>query len=710
MATLQKIRNRAGWILVAFIGLAMLLFVVDLNSLSYWLKQNFDIGSGGTQNVTPTDEIAEIDGKSISYQEYSMQVEQLAEYYTLRFGLTTLDQEMIDGVRVEAWETLVRNFTLMDEYDELGIHVSTDELMDMVQGRNPHPIIRQMFSDPETGIVNRSFLLQFIQTMDQDPSGAQRTIWVHLENQIMNERSFTKFFNLVGKGMYVTGIEAENGFTETDKRVDFSYIVKRFNTIHDTAITYTDSDVDKYYKEHMQDYNQTASRDVEYVIFEVVPSEEDDRMASDWIDRMKGEFETVEDAVPLVNMESDLPHQDRFFMEVEISDTIRDFVYSAEVGDVFGPYIEEESYRLARLVETDYRPDSVSARHILLQPDQNTSMEQVKLFADSLKAMIDNGADFAQLAIINSTDGAAQNGGDLGTFAEGQMVTPFSDACFEGNKGDVLIVETQFGQHIIEILDQGPSVKKVKVAIMSRRVEPSTTTYQAEYSSAIEFSGKNQSYEQFNSAISEQGLTKRYATDLTELQSTLPGLDAPREMIRWTFEAFLHDVSEVFEFENKYVVACVTSVREEGTQPLDDIRNEIELAVKIDKKAEKIIEELSDKIAGASSLNDLALEVNLPAQDARGVSFSSLSIPSVGMEPMVIGAISQLPQGVISQPIHGNNGVFVVVVNNIEQSEAGNIQFTKDRLSMMRQSRANAEAYQALREAADISDKRGRFY
>lgn len=710
MATLQKIRNRAGWILVAFIGLAMLLFVVDLSSLSYWLKQNFNIGRGGTQYVSPTDEIAEINGKSISYEEYTTQVEQLAEYYTLRFGLKSLDQQMIDGVREEAWETMVRNYSLLDEYKELGIYVSSDELLDMVQGRNPHPIIRQMFSDPETGIVNRSFLLQFIQTMDQDPSGAQRTIWMHLENQIMNERSFTKFFNLVGKGMYITGLEAANGFRETDKRVDFSYIVQRFNAIHDTAITYTDSDVEKYYKEHLQDYNQTASRDLEYIVFEVIPSEEDDKMASDWIKRIQGEFESVEDVVPLVKMESDVPFEDRFFMEDDISDSIRDFVFTAEVGDVFGPYIEEESYRMVKLLETDYRPDSVSARHILLQPDQNTTMEQVKVFADSLKKMIDNGADFAQLAMVHSTDGAAQNGGDLGTFAEGQMVTPFSDACFEGNKGDVMVVETQFGQHIIEILDQGPDVKKVKIAIMSRKVEPSSTTYQNKYSSAVEFAGKNRTYEQFNEAISEHGLTKRYANDLTELQRTLPGLETPREMIRWTFEANLHDISKVFEFNNKYVVACVTNIREEGTPALDDIRNEIELQVKINKKAEKIIEDLSAKIAEASSINDLSLEVNLPAQDARGVSFSSLSIPSVGMEPKVIGAVSQLPQGVISQPIHGNNGVFVVVVNNIQQSETGNTQFTKDRLSMMRQSRANAEAFQAMREAANISDKRGKFY
>jgi peptidyl-prolyl cis-trans isomerase D len=710
MATLQKIRNRAGWILVAFIGLAMLLFVVDLNSLSYWLKQNFNIGSGGTRYVSPTDEIAEIDGKSVSYEEYTTQVEQLAEFYTVRYGLTSLDQQMIDGVREEAWENMVRNYTLMDEYRQLGISVSPDELMDMVQGRNPHPIIRQMFSDPETGIVNRTFLLQFIQTMDQDPSGAQRTIWMHLESQILNERNFSKFNNLVRQGLYITDLEAENGFREADKRVDFSYIVKRFNTIHDTAITYTDADIEKYYKEHMQDYSQTASRDLEYVVFEVLPSAEDDRMARDWINRIKGEFESDEDVLLLVNMESDVPFQDRFFMEEELSDTIRDFAFNADVDDVFGPYIEEESYRLARLVEIDYRPDSVTARHILLQPDQNTTMDQLKDFADSLKQMIDNGADFAQLATVHSADRSAQNGGDLGIFAEGQMVTPFSNACFEGEKGDVVVVETQFGQHIIEILDQGPVVKKVKIAIMSRKVEPSTGTFQEKYSAAIEFSGKNRTYEQFNNAISDQGLTKRYANDLTELQRTLPGLESPREMIRWAFESSLHNVSDVFEFNNKYVVACITNVREEGSPPLEEIRNEIELEVKINKKAEKITEELSEKIETANSLNDLALKVNLPVQDARGVSFSSLSVPSLGMEPKVIGAISKLPEGVVSQPIQGNNGVFVVVVNNIEQSETSNAQFTKDRLTMMRQSRANAEVYQALRKAANISDKRGRFF
>ena len=700
MATLQRIRNRAGILIAVIIGVAIFAFVLQ------------DLLTGGNSAIRQNRVVfAEIAGKSISYEEYTTIVEDLSEFYRLRFGITSLDEQMVESIREEAWNTLVRKYATMDEYKKLGIAVSTDEVMDMVQGRNPHPIIRQLFSDPQTGILNRSFLLQFIRTMNEDPTGAQRTIWLQLENQIINDKAYSKYNNLIRKGIYTTDLEAECDFRQTDKKVDFSYIRQPFTGIPDSLISYTESDLRSYYNENRNFFRQTASRDIEYVVFEVTPSQDDVKDAQEWINRMKNDFKSTTDVASFVNIESDITYNGQNYTYNELSDSIKDFIFSAKPGDVYGTYSENESFRLARLVEINYLPDSVNARHILIQPDQTITASQANHIADSLKNLIDQGTSFASLALENSADGSAQDGGNLGWFRENQMVKPFNDACFNGKKGDVLVIESQFGYHVIEILDQSPPVKKVKVAILSREIKPSSKTYQDIYAKAIEFAGINNTYELFNAAITKQNLTKRYASELTESQRDIPGLDYSRPLIQWAFEAELHDIStEIFELGNKFVVAAVTAVREEGFAPYEQVRNEIVVDVEMNKKTEIIIEQLRAEMNESASLEDLADIFNLQIQEASNISFSSISIPSAGIEPKVIGAATSLPEGVLSQPVQGNNGVYVLVVNSINQSEEANTQSTKYRLNMMRQSQVYSEAYQALLDASNIKDNRAKFF
>ncbi len=593
-----------------------------------------------------------------------------------------------------------------------GISVSTDEMMDMVQGRNPHPVIRSLFSDPQTGILNRTFLVQFIRTMDEDPSGAQKTIWLYLEKEIMKDRAFSKYNNLIRKGLYITNLEAENNSLETGRRMDFRYVVKRFTTISDSAISVTENDLQRYYRDHEKEYTQEATRDLEYVVFEILPSEEDDRLAAEWINKMKGEFETVEDAVSLVGMESDLPFDDLNYTDGTLPEMINDVMFSSPVGTVYGPYFEESAYRMARLVEIGYLPDSVHARHILLQPDNNTDPAGLVALADSLQDLLTNGVgDFAGLAMLYSTDGSAQAGGDLGWFPEGQMVKPFSDTCFYGETGKIYQVQTQFGIHLIEILAKSRNVKKVKVAYLSRNVEPSSETYQKVYSEAVKFAGLNNSYEKFNTSASEQNLTKRYASDLTASQKTITGLDQPRALIRWAFEAELHDVSEeIFEIGNKYVVGAVTGIREKGIAPLEQVRTQIELEVKKNKKADLISEEFNTSIGSVQNIDELASEMELSVVDANNVNFASVSVPSAGIEPNVIATASVLAPEQLSQPIHGNNGVYVIVVSNVVDPAETELASQKTRMASLRETQANYEAFEALREAANIQDNRAKFF
>lgn len=700
MATLQRIRNRAGLLVAVIIGMAIFAFVLQ------------DLLSGGkTAFARSKFKFAEIDGNSVQYDEYSARVEKLAEYYRLRMGQTSLDEQTMESIREQTWQDMIREYVTQDEYNELGISVSTDEFMDMVQGRNPHPVIKSLFSDPQTGILNRTFLVQFLRTMNEDPSGTQKTIWLYLENEIMKDRAFSKFNNLIQKGLYVTDLEAERNALETGRRMDFRYVVKRFTAIPDSAINVTDNDLQKYYREHENEYKQEASRDIEYVTFEILPSEDDDRAAAEWINKMKQEFETIEDPVSLVRMESDLPFDDMNYTDGSLPDIINDFMFSSPVGAVYGPYFEESSYRLARLVEIGYLPDSVHARHILLQPDNNNDASRMVALADSLQDVLENGGNFANLARLYSADGSAQEGGDLGWFPEGQMVKPFSDSCFYSKVGKIYQVQTQFGIHLIEVLEKSRNVKKVKVAYLSRNVEPSSETYQKVYGQAVKFAGLNNTYEKFNTAIAEQNLTKRYANDITATQKIITGLEQPRALIRWAFEAELHDVSEeIFEIGNKYVVGAVAGIREKGIAPLDQVRTEVELEVKKNKKADLISEEFNSSLASVQGIDELASEMGLTVMDANNVNFASVSLPSAGIEPNVIATASVMSPDQLSQPVKGNNGVYVIVLSTVNDPAEIDVASQKSRMTSLRESQANYEAFEALREAANIEDNRAKFF
>ncbi|UCG28914.1 MAG: SurA N-terminal domain-containing protein [Bacteroidales bacterium] len=705
MATLQTIRDRAGVLIAVIIGLALLAFV---------LGDFFGQGSGLTFRSKRIFEIAEINGKSISYQSFDEKIQNLTEVYRIT-GQSNIDETMVENIREQTWQQLIREYVLEKELDNLGVMVSADEMFDLVQGADPHPYIRQLFTDPQTGMLNRAGLMQFLKTLDNDP--AQRAYWLFLENEILQDREFSKYNNLIRQGLFVTGFEGELENLYSSRKVSFNYIVQRFNTIPDSAITLSEDDLEKYYREHRNDYKQTASRNIEYISFEVLPSASDTKAAEDWIKNISQEFSETEDIEQFVNLSSDIPFDNRNYKIEAVPEILRDFVASSEIGDVYGPYFENEAYKLARVSEVNYLPDSVHARHILIVPSQDKTYEQAEIEADSIKNLIENGTDFGLLAMLNSEDpGSSQLGGDLGWFQEGMMVQPFNDACFEGKTGDITVVESQFGFHIIEILDQGPQVKKFKIGILERTVEPSSSTYQAIYSEASRFAGTNTTYERFNQTITDQQLEKRLANDLKIDDKIIPGLDSPRPLIRAVFETGEGEIvldfndQAVFELGNKFIIAYVTSVKEEGIAPLNQVRTDVELNVRKEKKAERIAESLQEQLAIAGTLEGLAENLEISVQEATDITFNSFSIPGAGIEPAVIATAVNLDQDIISSPIQGANGIYLIQVYSVEESGEDDFASVKIRLSSNIRARANYEAFEALKKAANIVDSRSKFY
>ncbi len=705
MATLEKIRNRAGVLVGVVIGMALLAFVLgDLFS------------QGGAAFRGDRYELAEIAGKSIPYKQFRKEVEELTKINKFSGGQSAVDAETRERIRNQVWQRMTREYVMADEYDELGISVSSQELWDMVQGENIHPMIRRIFTNPETGQVNSMAIIRFLKSYDQD--GRRKAYWLYLEDQMIRERKFTKFSNLINQGLHVSQAESQQLASLNSKRVDFNYVMKNFSDIPDSEINITEEDLENYYDKHQQQYKQSANRDIEYVAFNIEPTEKDIEAAHEYVVKMRKDFKTSNRTKEFVNLNSDIEFDDTYYKKEELSDTLADFMFSSEPGAVYGPYRQDEAFKLSKLNDIQYLPDSVRARHILIQPRRRRrNIQNARNLADSLKQVLEQGGDFAELARKHSDDqGTASEGGNLGWIKQGgEMAESITDTAFFSPTGAVRMVQTQYGFHLLEVMEKGKKVKKVQVATLARRIEPSSETYQNVYSKASRFAGQNQTYQDFEQAIQEQDLTKRMANNVQINAQSIPGLENARSLVRAAFQTkekkiITSNNDPIFEISDKFIIGFVTDISKEGIAPLEEVKSDVRVKVKEEKKAELLQKQFKEAMGEAQSLEPVAEQMGLQVREANDVSYETFSIPGAGSEPKVVGAATSMEQGQLSYPIKGENGVYLLQVVQVAQGQQVDPRMVQQREMQRLQRTAGYDAFNALKDAAEIKDNRHKFY
>jgi len=688
------------------IGVSLLLFIVS----------DF-FGNNNTQRRRADKyyELARIDGESVSYQDFEMRVQDLVNIYKMS-GSGDMNEEMMQSLREQVWQQLLSERLMNKTYNKTGLGVSPDEVEMLVFGDDPHPIVRQLFTDPETGAFNSSFLVNFLKATETDE--ATKNYWLFFEDQIINDRLNSKLINLISQGLYVTGQQSGFEAALMSNTVNFSFMARNYATVPDSAVKVTSDEIRDYYDSHKDNFIRTAQRDMEYMVFDIAPSESDMQEAERWAMQEKENFAAATELVQYINLTSDNRHNNIYRTLEELPENLMELARSGDKSAVIGPYLEEGAYKLARIVDIADRPDSVRAAHILLAPNASRSMAQAKQEADSLIRLARGGVDFSMLAMTTSDDqGSAQVGGDLGWFSEGMMITPFNNACFSGKKGDLVTVETTYGLHIIKIIDQSRRVKKYDIGVIDRLVVPSNATTQSIYAEASKFAGTNDTYEKFNKAVAEGNLDKKLAMNVTPDQKELPGLTQARALVMALFQnskegnIVLDNSSQaVFELPDMYVVAYCTRVQEKGPAPVEDVTSDIRFILAKQKKAEIISEELTRLTAEGKSLDEIASHYNTVLQDATGINFRSYSVPGAGIEPGLIAAASASEAGVLSKPVEGNNGVYLFTVNNTVPAVTEDSEMVRERLSSGYQMRASYEAFQAIRDRKEVEDLRYKFY
>lgn len=697
------LRNRAGVIIVSLIGLAIVAFLIsDAVRLGspFWSASNNQVG--------------EVAGETIDIQSFNAKVEENANNFKQQMGQSSLSTQMMAYVVENTWNQTVSQILLEKELNLLGLQVGKTELNDMISGKNPDPQVLQAFGNPQTGQINRDQLNQFLNNIDkEDAASPMRQQWGNFLLNLTQNRLSEKYFNLVKNSLYVTTLEAREDYQQRNKLANFKYLSLDYTSIPDQQIKLTDEDFQDYYEKNKYRFkNKVETRSFEYVVFDAKPSKADSAEINAKIVKLTNDFRVSANDSLFVSINSDTKTPIAYVRKGQLEPALDSAVFKAAAGTLLGPIFTGTSYKLAKVLDVKVGPDSVSASHILINPATEGGLDKAKSKADSIRNLIAKGASFAALAKQFGTDGSKDKGGDLGTFGRGAMVPAFENAVFNGKTGDLKVITTQFGVHVIKINAQKGSSKVVKVALVDKSLSSSSKTQQAAYAKASAFLNKANDAKAFDELAKQSGYKKLIAQDVVGTQADLAGLENPREIIRWAYRADVGDVSDqVFETGDQFVIAKLTDVKEKGTLSLAQVKKQIEPQVFKEVKAKRLEEKLNQALAGASSLEQVAQKVGKIVVPVENLVFANPILPGVGQENKLVGAIFGAQPAKLSKAIRGESGVYAFVVNGFSNSAPLlNPAKQKQQLAQYLYQRGGGAAFGVLRDQADVKDYRVKFF
>jgi peptidyl-prolyl cis-trans isomerase D len=699
MGIMGFLRNRAGVIIVIAIGFAIVAFL---------LSDAIRSGQGFISDSQS--EVGEVAGEAVSYKEFNERVDQNSQQFKQQMG--SLNSQMTSYVVENTWNQTVSGLILQNQTKNLGLTVGQDELFDLLFN-NPSQQVQQIFTNQQTGQFDRATALNSRKSADTDPSGQLKSQWVSLEDNVQQTRVNEKYVSLYKNAIYVNSLDAKDDYTNRNKLVNFEYTYKDYSSVPDAQVKIEDADYKEYYEKNKYKFkNETETRTFEYVAFDAAPSKQDTADAKLKIDKITEGLRTSTNDSLYLAINSDTKTPIVYQKKGSLDPALDSVMFSAAKGFVYGPYFSENSYKVAKLVDARISPDSVKARHILINPATEGGMEQAKAKADSIKNLINGGADFAKLALAFGTDGSKDKGGDLGTFARGSMVPAFEDAVFNGSAGQVMVVTTQFGAHVIEIQKQIGSSKYVKVVLLDKALTPSSETEKVAYQKAQSFVSNVTNQKSFDELAQKEGFNKLLGTDVGPLQASLPGLDDSRSLIKWAYKTEVGKISdEIFDIGDKYVIAVLTGIKPKGTLSLDDVKKQIEPEVKKLVQAKVLKEQFEKFVSGASSLAQVAQKAGTQVIPVENVVFANPVIPGVAQENKVIGNIFGSQPNKVSKPIEGDRGIYVFTVKSFTNpAPLSNMLKVKEQLEQTLSQQVDGAVFDVLRKKANVKDFRGKFY
>ena len=717
MAVLNKIRQRSLF-LILIIALALFSFVLS------------DLFKNSSAFTGSQDIVATINGQDVNRVDFMNKVE-LAQRQLGPNGTSTQAMNRV-------WDLEVRKAIMKTQFDELGLTVEKDQMRDLL--KNSFSSFPEFLN--EAGVFDENKLNEFIANLkatSPTPTVLGGQIQINYDDWVDNEKSIAvgaqeqSYYNMIKAGITSTIGEAKVDYVLENEAVDVKFVQVPFSSISDSIVKVSKSEIEDYINANQKKFEVDASRDINFVEFKEVASIEDEEAIKNSVIALlnnKVEYNDVsklndtiiglretKDVENFINTYSDVKYNDNFVSKNTLPATVQDSIFKLGVGQYYGPYKDNGMFKISKVVAEKTIPDSVKVRHILIpfvgaqsaQPDVTQTEAEAKKTADSVLAVVKaNKSKFPELVTALSSDlGSVEKGGEYDFHPYNTMVPEFNDFEFEGKTGDLGVVKTAFGFHIIEILGQKEKNRVLKIATLGQKIEPSEKTIDDVFNATSKFEIAIQDKD-FQEVATKNSYEVKPVNGIKELDENIPGLGSQRSIVRWAFE----DGTKVGDYKRfsipngGFVVVQLSASNKKGLMSVEAASVTAIPEIRKEKKAKMIRE----KIAG-KSMDAIASSQNVTVQNASAVNMKNPTLSGAGNEPLVVGNAFGLKVGQKSKLIDGNNGVYMIeVTNKTEAPKLDNYQAVANRLTAARVGAAQVKVYNALKEAAEIEDNRAKFY
>ncbi len=693
MAVLSKIRERSMFLII-IIGLALFAFVLDPSTL------------GDFFNSSKMNEVGEINGESITTQEFIQEVEN----YKQQVGANVPEMQAVNAV----WENIIRKKIYQNQLAEAGITIGEADVWNEIISA---PFVQ---SNPEYQNEIGTFDEQKFKQFLADTKENNKDLWTQWSNymtQIKENLSTTTYNNLITAGLGASLKEGENQYIYENKKINAEFVYLPFSSIADDVVKIKKSDVESYIKNHKADFEVDASVDISYVTFDIIPTTEDENALKNDVASLIEDFKiATNDAVFLSENDSDISLDDTFKFKNQVNAEVSGSIFAGEKGAVVGPYKDNGYFKISKVTEIVQMPDSVRASHILIPfvgtqraaPEVTRTEEDAKKLADSLLTVVKSKkSTFETLAKEFSSDKSnAEKGGDLDWFTYNTMTPEFRDFTFKGKTGELGVVKTPFGFHIIKIDGQKNNQNVVKLATYSKKIVPSEATENTVFRSSEEFSLALSNNKKFDDVVKQKKYTSNPAVGIKALDENVAGLGMQRQIVTWAFnkETKIGDFKR-FDLEGKHVVVTLTATQEKGLMSADKAISTVRPILLNEKKAVLLAEKLK-----GTNIQQMAKANNTDVRTVESVTLQSPTISGVGLEPKVVGAMFNAKNNKVHTAIVGDRGVYAFKVTKKEQPVAlPNYDINRKRIVDIRKN-STYKMYEAIKKASKIEDNRANIY
>ncbi len=696
MAVLKTLRSgKLGAFATILVALGLLSFIIDPNEVI-----------SAFNNMSSKYDVGEINGKAISYTDFQDDIQRFSTINEMLTGNQGAAQQ--DQIRDAAWQDLVYRHLFIRNAKDAGINVGDAEMIDLTSGDRLSPLVanNNAFLD-ENGNFSREAVASIAQASKTDEN--VKLYWNYLQNSIYTQQYIGKYSSLFVNSAVVNPLMLRKEIEENNNTADVEFVMLPVGFAPDSTVSVSDKEVKAYYDVHKKLFKQQASRDIEYVVFEVVPSADDIANTRNSVAELQGEFAEAANVKSfLLKNGSERAYSEYWYKAGElntVSSAVEDFVWNGKTAtsDIIA---NGNTFYLARVVDSKMVPDSAYVKHILLQGTG------AKVEADSLLGVLKAGKEtFANLAALYSADkGSAADGemGNIGWMTQNYMIPGF-ESVLNAETGKPFILDTQYGTHIVVVSKKTAPVAKKQVAIFEKTALASKETFNSYYSKANNFQiAAAGSYENYRKAVDTLGVYSHPVSKMLESSNRLGSIENTREVTRWAFENKAGKVSNIITVDNNYFfIATVKGIHKEGFAPVADVAPSIRQELLMEKTIAKKAEDVAAQIAGMDDLAAIAEKLGTTVSTSNDVAFSSVS--GTGLDPKFIGAVAAAPEGKICGPVAGSVGVFVFKVTGRETGAFYTEDDAKTRDAQLAQYMTQM-ILPVMMDDAEVKDNRARFY